>query len=96
MEPHDLLRQVWPAALMYRTRKYPTLWRLVPTLTVPVPQCLNEIIVSGDGFLGTFRLADANDVLNDRACDVDLVCLKVDVLPFQSEDLASSQTCSNG
>ena len=43
-----------------------------------------------------FRLADANNVLNDGAGHVDLFRLGVDVLPFQCEDLASPQTCGHG
>jgi hypothetical protein len=39
---------------------------------MPLTQCLNQIIVSGNRFLGTFGLADAKNVLNDGACDVDL------------------------
>jgi hypothetical protein len=65
MALHDRLRQVRPAALMHRTRKHPILWRFVSRPTMPLPQCLNQIIVSRDGFLGTFRLADSNNILND-------------------------------
>jgi len=89
MVSHDLLCEVRPAALMHRTRKYPIFWQFVPRLTMPLPQCLNQIIVSRNRFLGTLGLAYANNVLNDGACDVDLFRLKVNVLPFQCEDLAS-------
>jgi hypothetical protein len=59
-------------------------------------QRLHQIIVSGNGFLGTFRLADANNVLNDGAGDVDLFRLGIDVLPFQCENLTSSQAGGYG
>lgn len=52
--------------------------------------------MGGNRFLGTFRLADADKVLNDGAGDVDLFRLGIDVLPFQCEDLTSPQTCGHG
>jgi len=59
---------------------------------MPLSQSLYQIIMCRNRFLGTFDLADANNILNDGACDLDLFRLNVNVLPFQSENLTSSQT----
>jgi hypothetical protein len=91
MVSHDLLGQVRPTSSVNRTSEHPIFWRFVTRLGMPLPQCLNQIIVSRNRFLGTLGLAYANNVLNDGACDVDLFCLKVNVLPFQCENLTSSQ-----
>src|SRR5579864_9356522 len=52
--------------------------------------------MSRNRFLGAFCLANANDVLNYGAVDVDLLRLVVNVLPFQSENLSSSQASGYG
>jgi len=60
-------------------------------LQMPLPQSLDQIIVSWDGFLRSFCLADTNDVLHDGALHVDLLGLEVYILPFQCEEFAPSQ-----
>src|SRR5437660_10779980 len=82
MVSHNLLCHVRPAALMHRTRKYPIFWRFVTCLAMPLSQSLYQIIMCRNRFLGTFGLADANNILNDGACDLDLFRLNVNVLPF--------------
>src|ERR1700694_1534058 len=61
MVPHDLLGQVRPAALIDRTREYPALCRLIRRLAMPFTQSLDQIIVSWNRFLRTFRLADSDE-----------------------------------
>jgi len=65
MVPHDLLGHVRPASPGNRTSEHPIFWRFVTRLAMPLPQCLNQIIVSRNGFLRAFRLTEANNVLND-------------------------------
>src|SRR5438034_6081699 len=58
---------------------------------MPFAQSLDQIIVSWNGFLRRFGLANANDVLHDRARYMNLFGLEVHVSPFQREQLAPPQ-----
>src|SRR6266704_1789610 len=57
---------------------------------MPFAQSLDQIIVSWNGFLRRFGLANANDVLHDRARYMNLFGLEVHVSPFQRETTRSS------
>jgi hypothetical protein len=63
---------------------------------MPFAQSLDQIIVSWNRFLRTFSLADANNVLHDRARYMNLFGLKVHVSPLQREQLAPPQAGGHG
>ena len=63
---------------------------------MPFAQSLNQIIVSWNRFLRGFGLANANNVLHDRARYVNLFGLKVHVSPLQREQLAPPQASGYG
>jgi len=63
---------------------------------MPFAQSLDQIIVSWNRFLRTFSLADSDDVLHDRPCDMNLFGLEVHVSPFQREQLAPPQAGGDG
>ena len=63
---------------------------------MPFTQSLDQIIVSWNGFLRGFGLANANNVLHDRARYVNLFGLKVHVSPLQREQLAPPQAGGHG
>src|SRR4029077_19632746 len=63
---------------------------------MPFAESLDQIIVSWNRFLRGFGLADANNVLHDRARYMNLFGLKVHVSPLQREQLAPSQAGGHG
>ncbi len=63
---------------------------------MPFAQSLDQIIVSWNRFLRGFGLANANNVLHDRACYMNLFRLEVHVSPFQREQLAPPQAGGYG
>src|SRR5258708_38639581 len=63
---------------------------------MPFAQSLDQIIVSWNRFLRGFGLANANNVLHDRACYTNLFGLEVHVSPFQREQLAPPQAGGYG
>src|SRR5215469_2599732 len=77
MAPHNLLGQIRPATVIHRAREHPALWRLIRCLATPLAQRFDQGIVSRNRFLRAFRFADANDVLHDRARNMNLFGLEV-------------------
>src|SRR6266436_2707714 len=65
-------------------------------LPMPFAESLDQIIVSWNRFLRGFGLADANNVLHDRARYMNLFGLKVHVSPLQREQVAPPQAGGHG
>ena len=59
------------------------------SMSMPFQQSLSQRLVKGHGFLRRFRLADANDLTDDRTSNAKMVRGEVHVLPLQGEEFAA-------
>jgi hypothetical protein len=78
-----LLSPIWVLSPILRAGEHPTLRRSIRRFVPPVPQITDQMIVKGHGFLRSHCLALSDDLLHDRASDLELFILEVDVLPLE-------------
>src|SRR5713101_7079992 len=83
--PHESLSPIRVFPERSGTSKYPVIWFLVRCVLPPCPQRFRQVSIERNWFLRSLGLARSNYLKHDRPCDADLVCLEVDITPFQSK-----------
>src|SRR5712671_5306542 len=89
--PHESLSPIRVFPERSGTSKYPVIWFLVRCVLPPCPQRFRQVSIERNWFLRSLGLARSNYLKHDRPCDADLVCLEVDITPFQSKKFAHPQ-----
>src|SRR5258707_5562364 len=86
---HDRLRPVRAFAIGVRTGEDPIFSLSEGSMSTPFQQSLSQRFVKRHGFLRRFRLADANDLTDDRTDNAKMFRHEVNVLPLQGEEFAA-------
>src|ERR1051326_6841863 len=77
-------RPVRQSAFAVWTREYPVLVDWIWTLQSPVPQDLGQSQIERNRFARGFGFTVAHVLHDDRADDMDLHLLKIDILPLEA------------
>src|SRR5205807_2569601 len=87
---------VWQFASAVRPGEYAVLIGWVRTMQPPVPQSLRQSQVERNRLARGFGLAVPNMLHDDRANDMDLHLLKIDVFPLEAQQLPNSKAREHG
>ena len=94
MTAHQVFRPVWLGALHRDAAKDPILCSVIRRFTLPREQIVRHEGVEWHWLSGRLGFAASDDLVNDRAPDMQFEILEIHILPFQAEQLPDAQTGS--